>query len=101
MTIRVIHHLEDDCWWAESPDVPGWTAVGATFAEIRKLAEEGVRFALEQDDVELRHLIPAELLPYLQTTVGGIATLQVQQPAPLAVATTAPIAGVSEDFSPV
>ena len=58
-TIRVIYHHEDDGWWAESPDVERWTAAGDTYTEVAKLAEEGVRFALEREDVELEHYVPA------------------------------------------
>jgi predicted RNase H-like HicB family nuclease len=57
-TIRVIYHHEDDGWWAESPDVERWTAAGGSFEEVAKLAEEGVRFALERNDVELEHYVP-------------------------------------------
>jgi predicted RNase H-like HicB family nuclease len=56
---RVIYHHEGEGWWAESPDVPGWTAVGKSYAEILKLAEEGIPFALECDEVELNHHAPA------------------------------------------
>ena len=58
-TIRVIYHHEDDGWWAESPDVACWYAAGDTYAEVVELAEEGVPFALERDDVELEHYVPA------------------------------------------
>jgi predicted RNase H-like HicB family nuclease len=58
-TVRVIYHHESDGWWAESPDVERWSAAGATYAEVAKLAEEGVRFALERDDVILEHFVPA------------------------------------------
>jgi predicted RNase H-like HicB family nuclease len=59
--IRVIYRHEPEGWWAESPDVKGWTAVGDTYAEVLKLAEEGVPFALECDEreVELEHFVPA------------------------------------------
>lgn len=57
--ICVIHHCEDDKWWSESPDVPGWYAAGASLEEVRRLAEEGVRFALERDDVTVEHFVPA------------------------------------------
>jgi predicted RNase H-like HicB family nuclease len=58
--IRVIYHDDSPhCWWGESPDIPRWTAVADTLAEVRQLAEEGVRFALERDDVIVEHLIPA------------------------------------------
>ncbi len=57
-TIRVIHHLEEGVWWAESPDLPRWYAAGGTFEETRRLAEEGVRFALERDDLVVEHFWP-------------------------------------------
>lgn len=58
-TVRVIYHHEGDGWWAESPDVEGWSAAGDTYAEVAKLAEEGIPFALERDDVALEHFVPA------------------------------------------
>jgi len=56
--IRVIYHHEEGSWWAESPDVKGWTAVADTYEEIAKLVEEGIPFALERE-VELEHILPA------------------------------------------
>jgi predicted RNase H-like HicB family nuclease len=58
-TVRVIYHHEADGWWAESPDVAGWSAAGATYAEVVKLAEEGVPFALGHT-AELEHYVPAD-----------------------------------------
>lgn len=45
-TGRVIYHRETDGWWAESPDVPGWSAAASGFAELVELAREGIPFAL-------------------------------------------------------
>jgi predicted RNase H-like HicB family nuclease len=57
--IRVIYHDEPPYgWWAESPDISGWSAAAASYDEVRTLAEEGVRFALERDDVFVEHLVP-------------------------------------------
>jgi predicted RNase H-like HicB family nuclease len=56
--IRVIYHHEAEGWWAESPDVKGWLAAGDSYAEVLKLAEEGIPFALERE-VELEHYVPA------------------------------------------
>ncbi|MBS1882340.1 MAG: type II toxin-antitoxin system HicB family antitoxin [Actinobacteria bacterium] len=58
-TVRVIYHHESNCWWAESPDVEGWSAAGDTYAEVSKLAEEGIPFALDRKDVALEHFVPA------------------------------------------
>jgi predicted RNase H-like HicB family nuclease len=57
-TVRVIYHREGEGWWAESPDVEGWSAAGATYAEVAKLAEEGIPFALEREDAVLEHFVP-------------------------------------------
>jgi predicted RNase H-like HicB family nuclease len=57
--IQVIYHDETPHgWWAESPDVKGWSAAADSYAEIRQLAEDGVRFALERNDVVIEHLVP-------------------------------------------
>jgi predicted RNase H-like HicB family nuclease len=56
--IRVIYHREPEGWWAESPDVAGWTAVADSYSEVLKLAEEGIPFALERE-VEMEHFVPA------------------------------------------
>ncbi|HKN42337.1 MAG TPA: type II toxin-antitoxin system HicB family antitoxin [Propionibacteriaceae bacterium] len=57
-TVRVIYHHEADGWWAESPDVEGWSAAGNSYAEVVKLAEEGIPFALERE-TNLEHFVPA------------------------------------------
>jgi predicted RNase H-like HicB family nuclease len=56
--IRVLHHRDLDGWWAESPDVDGWSAAGDTYAEVVKLAEEGVPFVLGHN-TPLEHYVPA------------------------------------------
>jgi predicted RNase H-like HicB family nuclease len=58
-TVRVIYHHEPDGWWAESPDIDGWSAAGASYDEVHRLAEEGVRFALERDAIHVEHYVPA------------------------------------------
>jgi predicted RNase H-like HicB family nuclease len=58
-TVRIIYHHEDGGWWAESPDVDGWSAAGDTYADVAKLAKEGIPFALERDDLQLEHFVPA------------------------------------------
>lgn len=58
-TIRVIHHCEYGLWWSESLDIQGWSAAGDSLDEVRRLAEEGMRFALERDDVQVEHFVSA------------------------------------------
>jgi hypothetical protein len=43
----------------KSPDVPRWTVVADTYHEAHQLAEEGVRLALERDDLAVEHYVPA------------------------------------------
>jgi predicted RNase H-like HicB family nuclease len=57
-TVRVIYHHEADGWWAESPDVDGWSAAGDTYEEVVGLAVEGIPFALDRE-VALEHFVPA------------------------------------------
>jgi predicted RNase H-like HicB family nuclease len=57
--IRVIYEQDEDTWVASSPEVPNWTVVADSYEEAHRLAEEGVRFALDHDDVELKHFVPA------------------------------------------
>ena|SRR5689334_10925406 len=56
-TVHVIYHHEDDGWWAESPEVDGWSAAGESYAEVAQLAEEGIPFALGRQ-VTLDHQGP-------------------------------------------
>ncbi len=43
MIVRVLYRLDEDTWVATSPDVPGWTVVAASYSEVHRLAEDGVR----------------------------------------------------------
>jgi predicted RNase H-like HicB family nuclease len=61
MTVRVLYRQDEDTWVASSPDVPRWTVVADTYAEAHQLAEEGVRFALERDDLTVEHYVPASV----------------------------------------
>jgi predicted RNase H-like HicB family nuclease len=56
--VRIIYRHEADGWWAESPDVEGWSAAGDSYAEVVKLAEEGIPFTLEHP-AGLEHYVPA------------------------------------------
>lgn len=57
--VRIIYHHEPEGWWAESPDIDGWSAAGDSYEETRRLAEDGVRFVLERGDVTVEHYVPA------------------------------------------
>jgi predicted RNase H-like HicB family nuclease len=49
---------EPEGWWARSADLPGFTAAGATFAEVQELAHSGAEFYLERP-VEVEDRLPA------------------------------------------
>lgn len=51
--IQMHYHYEPEGWWAESPELPGFSAAGTTFAEVRQQAHEGaVFFADEPLEIE-------------------------------------------------
>lgn len=47
--VRIILHREASGWWAESPDVEGWSVAGETYGETRLLAVDGVGFACQAE----------------------------------------------------
>jgi predicted RNase H-like HicB family nuclease len=57
-SVRIIYHHEADGWWAESPDVAGWSAAGRTYTEIVKRVEGSIPLTLERS-VSLEHYVPA------------------------------------------
>ena len=47
-TVRVLYRQEADGWWAESPDVPGYTAADDTLEGLRDLVPDGISEFLEE-----------------------------------------------------
>lgn len=45
--VTVTYHRENNGWWAESPDLDGYTAAASSFAQLRALVIEGVAFYLD------------------------------------------------------
>jgi hypothetical protein len=58
MIVRVLYRQDQDTWVASSPDVPRWTVVAGSYSDAHRLAEDGVRFALERDDLTIEHYVP-------------------------------------------
>ena len=59
-TIVVFIHLDvvdgppaRSAWWAESPEVEGWTAGAESLKELLDLAREGIAFALDNDEIDI------------------------------------------------
>lgn len=46
--IRIRYHYEVEGWWADSPELPGFSAAGDTFMEVREMATQGVEFACDE-----------------------------------------------------
>lgn len=59
-TVRVIYHSEAEGWWAESPDIEGWSVAGDSYGEVRALVDAGVEFAVDRADVTVEHFVPAD-----------------------------------------
>ena len=49
VTVRVLYHQEPQGWWAESPEIHGWFVAGKNYEEVRRLAEDGLAFALANE----------------------------------------------------
>ena len=58
--VQVVYRRSEDGWWAESPDVPGWTAVGDSFEEVRDLAQEGLPFFAEEQLIVEEAKLPTQ-----------------------------------------
>ena len=48
--VTVVHREPDGTWWAESPELEGFTAVAETPEALRELIAEGVDFHLDEID---------------------------------------------------
>jgi predicted RNase H-like HicB family nuclease len=47
--VTVVYHIEPEGYWAESPEVAGFSAAGETLSEVREMAREGLRFHVGPD----------------------------------------------------
>lgn len=52
-TITVRYHAEDTTWWAESADLPGFSAAADSLREVRRLVHAAVADLTEDDGYEL------------------------------------------------
>jgi predicted RNase H-like HicB family nuclease len=59
MVVHVLYHRDEDTWVVSCPQIPRWTAVADSYQEAHRLAEEGVRFALDREDLTVEHFVPA------------------------------------------
>lgn len=57
-TVLVRYHHEVEGIWADSPDLDGYVAAGASLHEVRDLVREGLAVYLEGEDFEVREQGP-------------------------------------------
>lgn len=79
------YHEEDGQWWADSPDVPGYSAWGGSLEEVRALVREGLAFATDNHLAEPHERLTAARVPAtsrdefgavrnLWTVISGVAS---------------------------
>ena len=61
---KVVIHLEVDSedprdvsWWADSPDIDGWTAGAKTLSELTGVTEEAIKFYLDTEDFSVTYVM--------------------------------------------
>jgi predicted RNase H-like HicB family nuclease len=72
-TARIVYHHEPEGWWADSPDLLGWSAAAESREDLEKLVRDGAEFFAEEP-LDLFHLnapVPGT------ATVGAIGTFRV------------------------
>jgi predicted RNase H-like HicB family nuclease len=60
MEVVVTYHKEAGTFWADSPTIDGYSAVGESLHEVRELVHSGVPFFLDLplEDIDLREQTP-------------------------------------------
>lgn len=48
--VRVWVHHDPECWWAESPQMPGYTATADNWLELTQMVQEGVAFYFDRPE---------------------------------------------------
>jgi predicted RNase H-like HicB family nuclease len=71
--VRVNYHHEDGSWWAESPDVAGYSAVAESLTQLRELVAEGLPFLIDDESAVIYERFPEEFLHGSFATVTDVA----------------------------
>lgn len=75
--VHIVYHYEDGTWWAESVDLPGWTAVASTADDIRNQVREAIDFFIDRPvDVEEVGLPLATITIHPSRASGGTAAAE-------------------------
>lgn len=83
--VRVLYHFEEQVWWAESPDVAGFSAAADSLDDVRQRVRSVLRDLYGDEPFYLREIggtgaVPNRGLPALQQMparpeVGNAGTL--------------------------
>lgn len=62
--VKITYHPDEDAWWADSSDMPGFTVVAEDLASLRELAREAAEFYVDgpveiAEVIENPHFAPA------------------------------------------
>lgn len=74
-TIEISYHYDDDQWWADALQLPGWTAVADSFEEVQLRAREGARFAADEPVIIVELGLPRAKVG--NGTLGGNRSITV------------------------
>lgn len=69
--VRVLYHLEEQVWWAESPDVAGFSAAADSLGDLQQRVRTVLRDVYGDEPFYLREIggtsaVPNKGLPALQ-----------------------------------
>src|SRR2546421_5654376 len=81
--VTIHYHQDDESWWADSEDAPGFTAVGETAEEVHRLAREGIRFFLGEDVLVSDDTTPTTLSDGVVSVFAGDTAFRNDARAPL------------------
>jgi predicted RNase H-like HicB family nuclease len=94
--IRVTFHFEGIGWWAESDALPGWTAAGSDYEDVRRMAEEGIReFAGDDAEIIADLVVPETPATSLAADVFFVGWLSSEGALELPVASVSGGAGLT------
>jgi predicted RNase H-like HicB family nuclease len=79
---QILYRREPEGWWATSRELPGYSAFGETFDDVRQLVGEGAPWHADEE-LELHHLVPVSQRVCGVSTRGSVGSLS-QAPFPRA-----------------
>jgi predicted RNase H-like HicB family nuclease len=69
--VHVRYHFEEDSWWADSPDIEGYSAAADSFDEVRAQVREGMPFFLGEAAAIVEEGVPDQF-PFGDAAVATI-----------------------------